>query len=540
MISKRYVYLFLLFIGFVYFSFKINVHTWETYYYTGCLDRFIHAQDMKPPTMTLELPYEKLICLHYTQHPVLYYLTYIICKTLFSLKDGLFIVQLLNILTGIVACFICYHVCLLYTRSQRLSICMMMIIAFSDVYWYQCLSGEVYIQPFLFLVLSYYFLLKADISSDNTHFHYKQILFSSIAAGCAVSFHMFSSLFYFVILYYLIEMKRLDHNFSFHLMTGISALIMLFFFCVTYVIPYFIVFQLNSISEWFHLVFLHTHNWGIWHVPLKYVLFEIIWSFFVGIKHLFHSFVSGFTPISIIFRTFLLIIFSCAMWHFFFRDKERKLEKKVLLLWFFIYFIFITINVPMVNDYWCFIIFPMLMFVVMVFKQMIRTNRLFYIFAFTICLLMPINLINDIYPKHRIKKDDYFMLAKAEKTIKKTKHIVSIGSKHILSEIWYLNQQSKNKKLYYHAPDLQYQSKKDFLASFKSLIQPINTNNFVLIIDGSAMDYVRVKSLIKQMDMKSKLIFRISQEYQNKVLKTAIGLNEKPIIMTVYGMLIQK
>jgi hypothetical protein len=520
-----------------YFGFRINVHTWESYYYTGCLDNFIQARDMRPPTMNLELPYEKLICLHYTQHPILYYSTYLICKSFFSLKDGIIIVQLLNIFSGIIACLICYHVCLLMSRSRILSICLMLLIAFSDIYWYQSLSGEVYIQPFLFLVLSYYFLVK---STSNKQSGNKQIVIASICAGSAMSFHMFSALFYIVILYYLIETNRNNSRIHLSYMTGISAFIMLIFFCFTYVVPYVIIFQFNSISDWFHLVFLHNHNWGIWHVPVKFIFFEVIWSFFVGIRHLLHSFVSGFHIISILFRILILIIFSQTLWYFISRDINKKIEIKALLIWILIYFTFITINVPMVNDYWCFITFPMAMFIVINLKQQMRFNTLFYFLVLTICFIITMNFINDIYPKNKIQQEEYFVIAQAEKSIESASHIVMIGNNNLLSETWYLHQQYQDKKFFYHAPDTQFKSKDKFLKSFKNLIQRINKDIFVLILDGSERDVVRISRFIKQLHIKLTPLFRKTGTYQASELKIAIGLINKPINITLYGFQVKK
>ena len=539
MINKKYIYLILFCIALVYYGFRINVHTWETYYYTGCLDSFIHVQDMKPPTLKLSLPYEKLICLHYTQHPILYCVTYMICKYFFALKDGLVIVQLLNILSGIVGCFISYQVCLSLSQSRLLSVCLMLIVAFSDIYWYQCLSGEVYIQPFVFLVLSYYFLVNPEIF-ENERSNCKQVVYTSFAAGCAMSFHMFSALFYIVILYYLFELKKKNTNFKLQFMTGISVFIMTIFFCFTYVIPYVIIFEPNTISDWFQIVFLHTHNRGIWHVPLKFVIFETIWSFFIGTKHLLHAFVSGFSLFAIITRLIILFICCYSVWNFIFRDKEKKIEKKILLVWFITYFFFITINVPMVNDYWCFLIFPMVLFVILVLQQHIKMNYLIYALVLAICLMMSINFIDDIFPKNKIRQEDFFILTKEEKSIENINHIVMLGNKSLLSELWYIHQKYERKKVYYHAPDLQFKSNNDFLESFKSLAARIDENNFLLILDGTSRDVVRSSRLIKKLGIKFEKLFNISREYQVNELKTSIGITENPIMITLYGFRLTK
>jgi len=538
--KKIYAYLILILIACVYLGFRINVHTWETYYYTGCLDHFIPVQDMKPPTMELNLPYEKLICLHYTQHPILYYLTYVICTHFFSLKDGLLIVQLFNIVSGIFALFLCYKICFLLSRSRLLAVFMMSMIAFTDVYWYQCLSGEVYIQPFLFLLLSFYFLMTSDMITSNVQSMYQQIVLAILAAACAMAFHMFSALFYFVILFFLIEMKRKHHDFHLLFMTGISLIIMSVFFLVTYVVPYLALFQSRSITDWFQFVFLHTHHWGIWHVPFRFVIFEIMWSFIIGLKHLLHAIVSGFSLIAIILRMLILITFSYSAWFYFFRYKEKKVEHQLLLLWFFVYFVFITTNIPMVNDYWIFIVFPMIVFVILILKQCMKFNHLMNSFGLALCLIMSINFFDDIYPKTRIRKDDFFILSQGEKSIKEVKEIVMIGNKTLLGEIWHLHQIYQDKKFYYHAPDVQFQSRKAFLTRFEKLIQRINAKQFLLIIDGTARDAVRISRIIKQLDIKSERIFRMSKEYQTNELKTSMGLNTMPVTITIYGFQIIK
>jgi hypothetical protein len=511
------------------------VHTWETYYYTGSLNHFIHAQDMKPPAMQLDLPYDRLLCLHYTQHPILYYFTYLICNNFFSLKDGLIIVLWFNILSGILACWVCYQICLVQTRSQLLAIIIMPMIAFSDVFWYQCLSGEVYIQPLLFLLLSFYFLIQSEMATENLQSINKKIIMATLAAAIAMAFHMFSGLFYVVILFFLIEMKRKNHHFRLLFMSGISVLIMVLFFISVYVIPYVAIFQLSSIRDWSQLIFLHTHHWGVWHVPFKFIFFETIWSFIIGTKHLLHAIVSGFSIFAIILRIFLLVIFSYTIWFHFFRNKEKSIAQKLLLLWFFIYFLFITINVPMVNDYWCFIIFPMIMFSLSGLTQCMKEKHLMYALMLVLCFIMSINFFDDIYPKSRIKKDDFFILSKAKKEINEAKEIIMIGNKHLLGEIWNLHQQCPDKQFYYHAPDVQFQSKKDFLESFNSLLHRLETKKALLILGGIARDAVRISSLFKHLNVLGARIFSISKKYQTNELKTAIGLNPQPVIITIYG-----
>lgn len=537
--TKLILFFTIFFIFIAYISYPLNIHTWESYYYSGCLDHFIDSEDMQP-LKTLKIPYSKFLCIHYTQHPALYYSTYFLCNSFFSPKDGLRIVTYINICLALLSYIICYYLCFYSTRSNILSCLMILLISFSDVYWYQSLSGEVYVGPFLFIVISAYYLLIPHVRSKSIEEYNKSTIYASVSLGIAIIFHMFSCLFYIVLVYCLYEIKKQNPQFKLFRQLFICSGILFLFYISVYVLPYLFIVKIDSIQSLLQVMFLHTNNWGIWHVPLKYVPFEIIYSFVVGTKHILHAIITGIGSFESLLR--FSIFASCmGALYIFFMNRQKNIIQKMLLVWFFIYYLAIIVNVPMVNDYWIFNLFPLILFLIIELQKHFNNKFLISIFTIFSIIVFYVNFNNDIYIKSKTKHSDFFVLSPVKTILKEYKHIVMLGKSLLLSEIYDLHQSNQNKtKFYYHRSDTMYPSKKSFLTGFKKLCDKIPENKFLLIIDGQGRDKVRISYLLEELNMKGNLIFHVEKKYKPQMYKTAIGIIEKPFAIHLYGISVTK
>lgn len=537
--TKFILFLTLLLIFIVYLSFPLNTHTWESYYYSGCLDHFIDAEDMQP-VKTLKIPYSKFLCIHYTQHPALYYTAYFLCHTFFSLKDGLIIVSYLNICLALLSYIVCYFLCFNITRSPILSCIMILFLSFSDIHWYQSLSGEVYVGPFLFIVIAAYYLFIPYVQSKSIEEYHTNTIYASVFLGLAIIFHMFACLFYFVFLYYLYEIKKQNPKFKVFRQLFICSGIIFLFYIFAYVLPYIVIVKINSFQSLLQVIFLHTNNWGIWHVPLKYVPFEIAYSFVVGTKHFLHAIISGIGLFESLLR---FLIFACCMGalYFFFVNRQKNIIQKILLVWFSIYYLAIIVNVPMVNDYWIFNLFPLMLFLIIELQHHLNNKLLISIFTILSIVVFYVNFNNDIYIKSKTTSSEFFVLSKVKPVLKEYKHIVMMGRNLVLSEIFYLHQSNQTKtKFYYHRSDTMYPSKGSFLTAFKKRCDKIPGKYFLFIIDGQGKDKVRISHYLEELNMKEKLIFHVEKKYNPQMYKTAIGIIEKPFAIHLYGMVVTK
>jgi len=523
----------------IYISFPLNTHTWESYYYSGCLDHFIDAEDMQP-VKTLKIPYTEFLCIHYTQHPALYYTAYFLCHTFFSPKDGLTIVSYLNICLAFLSYIVCYFLCFNVTRSPILSCIMILFLSFSDVHWYQSLSGEVYVGPFLFIVIATYYLFSPYVQSKSIEKYHTFTIYASVFLGLAILFHMFSCLFYFVFVYYLYEIKKQNPQFKICSQLFICSGIIFLFYISAYVLPYIFYVKIDSFQSLLQVMFLHTNNWGIWHVPLKYVPFEIAYSFIVGTKHMLHAIIAGIGLFESLLRLFILLSCMGAL-YLFFVNKQKNIIQKILLVWFIIYYLAIIVNVPMVNDYWIFNLFPLMLFLIIELKHHLNNKLFISIFTILSIFVFYVNFNNDIHIKSQTNPSDFFVLSTVKPVLKEYKHIVMMGKNLLLSEIYYLHQSNQTKtKFYYHRSDTMYPSKDFFLTRFKKLCDKIPEKNFLLIIDGQGKDKVRISYLLKELNMKENLIFHLEKKYTPQMYKTAIGLIEKPFAIHLYGMKVTK
>ena len=518
-----------------YVPFKIQVHTWESYYYAGSLDSFIPPEDMKPAACDLPIPYSSLLCLYYTQHPLLHYAIFFLRDYLNGSMSSIQIVQYANLVFAILAYFIFYYLALHISQNRLNAFLLTLCLSWTDVYWYQSMSGEVYMAPFLFILLSFYCLTKWY---DTQSIQSIGLIGSALSLGIAVSFHLLSSLFYIVPCYMIwhARKKNPSANYFLHLTIFISTGSVFVF--LVYGLPYIFWIPMSSFTVYLKLLCLHTQNWGFWQLPAPYLPFELIHAIILGLKHFVYAIIFGVGWMPCIGRCFVLIC-SIGAIVIYFRDPFHSAIETALLLWIFVMFLVITviINVPHVNDYWSFIAFSGVLFCFLQLRKICRPLILKWILIIGCCFLAPINFMQDIYPKSNIKQSDFFIISSQDDLMQSYHSTLFVGNSWLLIEAWYLHNCHPNTAIRFQRSPDQYKDYTQFLNDLSEKLNQLSQGHdpILILVESAGNEHIQMIKKLQAMGYQTKYIFSVDKQYNHKQYKTAMGLIDKPVIIKLYG-----
>ena len=508
----------------VYISFCINVHTWESYFYAGSIDNFIPVSDMAPPGQDLSIPYNDLICIYYTQHPLLYFGVYFV-HMVFPDINPLNIAQTFNMILGIIGFWGVYLILQKLFNDIILSCLGVLLISFIDVYWYQSLSGEVYIGAFSFLSLSFYSLLNVNYSDQ--HKISKEFLNMSLFYGIAVWFHLYGSIFGLIVAFDILKNNALLRTRLFYLM--IFCIISAIFFITAYVLPYLIFTSVNTFSTLSTLLFIHSTIWGIWQIPDHLMPVEIIFSIFTGFKHNLYAIISGNELSVNIIRTFIGIWVGIHFIRYLITPQKNRILN-LCLLWFSSYFLVLTtlIHVPNVNDNWCLSLFSLVLFILYSYRSFLISSKGKLLIGFLALMLLMINGTNDVFPKNCVPNKSFFVADGLKEKISSYESILFMGNHNILSQAWnifYMGKMKASQLRYLHPPYeysiiVQYQ---------KDLLKIVNTalkhNDKMLLISAENDQYVRLSiHLLQSKGFNVQPIFQKKISVNPKIYKVALGI----------------
>jgi len=515
-------------IFFIYNIFSIKVHTWESYYYSGSINHFIPVKDMAPPGQNLPIPYDDLICIYYTQHPALYFLVYLIHYTLFNEINPVHITQYLNILFGVFGLFGIYLILKKIFNNTLIACQGVFLMAWVDVYWYQSLSGEVYIAAFSFLSISMYFLLKSGNDNERSH----SFFFMCIFYGIAVCFHFYALFFGLVIT---VDIVNNSNKFSlffkkFFVFLVISAL----FFLAAYVVPYFLLTSISTFKELITLLFIHSKIWGIWQIPDYLMPIEILYSIGIGFKHILYAIFSGNNNYSITLRFIFGITIVIQLMNYFIKASKNRVSN-LCLLWFFTYFITLTcfIHVPSVNDNWCLCIFPLILFFFYRCKFHLRDRKGKTILWIIIVNLFFINGTADIFPKTKVSEKEYFIAKDKDKFFSEYSKILFMGNHNIFIQAWYVfykNKLSADSLSYIHPPyeyPHLFKYKKDLL---RNVTKNLKKNKKMLLISAENKKWIRFTiSLLRSSGYSIQPVLTKNLIIDPKTFKVSLGIIEEKV-----------
>ncbi|ETR74339.1 MAG: hypothetical protein OMM_00287 [Candidatus Magnetoglobus multicellularis str. Araruama] len=523
---------------YVYWEYRINVHTWESYFYAGSIDHFIPPSHMAPPGRNLSLPFNDLICIYYAQHPMLYMTVYLCHTYLWPQISPLEIAQTINILSGILGLWGVFLILKKIVNSIVVASLGMMMIAWVDVYWYQSISGEVYIGAFAFLTLSMTALLEIDLSKPYNVS--SCFILMSIFFGIAVCFHLYASLFGIVIAVDILCRNPSQNTLSFPFnyskkiilyrvwLLFLLAMISMAFFCLAYVIPYFVLTSINHLGELFTLLFIHSTFWGIWQIPDHIMPVETVFALGLACKHILHAIIAGNTIISHLLRCMAGLWIGNRILKYLFAPQKERIPT-LCLIWFGVYIVVLStlVHVPTVNDNWCLSLFPILLFMIYGYRSHIQSQKGKYVVVGIIIVLFMVNGRNDIFPKNQVSEVDFFFAKGLEKQLSQYSQILLMGNHNILSQAWYIYYNNQVQLGYLHPP-YEYP---DLVRYQQDLLEwadkAIKNQNKVLLISSENIGWLRLTiHLLRGSGYRIAEILHRPMTIKPEIYKVSLGIVE--------------
>lgn len=562
---RRYYPLFgLLAVAFIYFFFNINVHTWESYAFAGSIEGFynlLFEHSIHNPRTAGFPDFQN----YHPNHPLLHSIVFLIYSflTLFGLEvNSLFLVQTFNILFSLGALSVWYFIMVRLSKSRLFAFLSILICAFTNVFWYQGQSGEVYAGPFFFLSLCFFMLINFEetIKRGKTSGTYP--VCAGLFWGIATGFHILSAAFIVVVLYHLVMTKKRfkkesgDFNLirvmsAFSLAGGLAGI-------AVYVIPFLTLYKVSSITEYYHLIGIYSDVFGLWTLISNYNpgvpgLLVHIWF---SIGSVMKALIIGNGRIFGILRYALFLPFAFfSIKALFFPEKNRFLG--FLLIWFWWYFITIALIIFLqdVNDYWLYNIVPFIMFLLLKVKTVLTpegrsedNHRLAWrkvilplVMAAIVLLSFIYNFYYEIFPKARIQESTFYQTAGAADLLENYNSFLVITDPGdlVMPEFWYLGRLLKKRE---NPGTLKYIFNKDSYfpalvgAKFEEDLQKVTrqlaneTDEFILISDKSLIDTSQIEKNFAEQNYSAAVLFDKPEEAGTKYYKKACGDYINPVM----------
>jgi hypothetical protein len=521
--KKFYPAVILLIIGFIYLFFKIKTHTWETYMYAISLENVfdLRSQYVLSNLHAVDFPY---INFYHPNHPLLYLMGYVIQNILIQYNlniNSLNIIQLINIIAGLTAIAVSYFIAFKISRSKLFSSLTMAVIAFLDVYWYQSSSGEVYIVSYALICASFLCLI---IIYQSPNKNLRWMLLTSILSGLALGFHLLSGIFFMVLFFFLILIKKEKKDFKLlsHLailiLTGLTA------FTVFYIAPFIFYYKVTTISSFVQIISLYSPQFGFWNtenINFFTIFIGIFKSLWIGFEYISRAILQTDSIIINIIRIMICIFL---IFHLLYSGKT--IFKKIFIIWFWIYFIAIALllKLPNVNDYWCFNLYPLIYMILLEINKAQSPVKLL-IFSFLVMILFCINFMNDIYPKYNVKNEQFYLSSRMKPLCNPT--IVVVMNNYMYQELWFNLTCFKNKKIYYIFEENFYRHS-DYENALNLLIDQLkNEGELELMADQNTPTYFKIINIIKANSFVEITHKELNENQDIRLYKYSIGNQDK-------------
>lgn len=379
----------------------------ESYVYSGALEGFFDVTEGHlgvSPWLRDFYPFG----VYHPNHPLLHLLGYVMIKGLqvFGWKlSALNAVVAINTMFGILGIVYFYRLLRLFTSEKIFATLMSCVLMFSDMYWFLSKSGEAYVSGQCFNILATYYIIKY---SRERKLRY--VLYQAICLGISMAFH---SLFVFMLLpqfyiFYNIGDKKFNKNFF--KIAGIVFVTILLFGVIFYILPLYFSIGARSFGQMTKVFLLYGEEMGVWTKPFssiwKFLTQIVILPFFSGMLHFSYGILDGINPLNIFFRSLLILSFIWIFWKSF---KNKSIENRYMLTWFWFYFLFTCyiLFLPYDMTYWIFILPPFVFMLFLCLKDL--SIRKFLPFTIVAILFLN-NFFADILPKYLAKEETYFQV----------------------------------------------------------------------------------------------------------------------------------
>lgn len=511
--------LLLLLIGSIYTGFRIKVHSWESYAYAASAEGFysLPYEHSTHNSAIAEMPDFN----HYhPNHPLLYLMVYLIYNLLsphFSGISALAIVQALNIIMSLAALALSYWIALKLSGSTPFSLLTTAILAFTNVYWYQSLSGEVYIGAFLFMALSFALLLGK--------WGYPGATLGALSYGLAAGFHILAVPFYLVALFLICSDKlcsprrRLSRA---GLFTGVSLLMGF----LLYILPFITLMPVGSVKNYFQTMTLYSSVLGSYRTLLYRqgwaTVMEVLKLFREGAEYAMNALLSLPHPA----WAYLMLLAILLLIALYLLGREKRPLQSALLLWAGLYFAVIIMIVPDVNDYWCLMVFPLTLFSALSLKGLLKRRYLLPLLGAVAATLFTRHFVTDIYPKATLREERFYAIDRFKEELKGYDELFFIidAGDLVIPEFWRLIHErgeggleyiyNRGSYFYYVVGD---RYERDLEAAARRLES--RAGRFLLICEKSQVDLEGVNSIFTAKGYRSTLLHSRSAEVAAKYYK---------------------
>lgn len=533
-LKNHYAYIIIGIIALIYALFRIKVHTWESYSFaTSAQGLFSLVQEHSLHNRHAYLFPD--FSHYHPNHPLSHLLVYSFYKIslFFSLPiSPLYIAQWTNIIFGILSLAACFKLLRKLNISYATSTLIIAIYGFTDLHWYQSQSGEVYILSFFFLICSFLYFssyLEKSVSKIRRNLY---LLLSAFFYSLSVGFHIiaFFSCFVYLLLFIFNYNNTKDRSSIIDLFKFI--LISMTIGIVIYILPFVTVLKVDSLKTYYNLITLYSDIFGIG-IGMSFRNGHVV-SFFIhelltGITYFMKSIlIADFWTSTIRYSLFAIVTILGIISLF----KKQILSTLMLLIWTYTYFIVIIfiIGISDVNDYWLFVLFPFIAFLIIQLETFF-SSRYLHLIGIVVCfLIFTINFSTDIYPKSSIKTKDYYFSSIVENELVKKMNFVfmlGLGDK-VFPELWYLSN-------IVHNPNVFVQFDQDayfplsvgnrFEYDIEILLKNINENfnDFIFIYDADSQGPEQLKNEFIKNGFTGRVILTRTSTIRTKYLRKSCG-----------------
>lgn len=522
-LRSSYPYLTIIIIAIIFFTFRIKIHTWESYMYAGALkgEIDVNYQFSLHNEEAQRLPE---INIYNPNHPLLHLLTYLLYSFLGGLGlrvSPLALTQLANLSGAVLTLLVLYRLTFRLWGDRLTSTLTVVVTAFTALFWYQANSGEVYIYPLLFILLSFKSLVRLEQGGS----FYGELVKASLFAGLALAFHLLAALYLPASLCFLFLLQRREQKFallkSLSLMTA-GGVVSYFIF---YLLPYLTIYRTGSAQLYFRLISLYSAIFGLWtgKAPAGGAgLLKILFNLKLGAEHLVRSLANcSFIIIYPVIAALLLLLVRAAL------RKRGAIYARTFLFWLLLYFLLITIplNLPDVNDYWLFLLVPLLLPVIGELREVVPHHLLKGILLVLGVTLFIYNGANDIFPKSLVKDKDYFVLSelKGRGSLGVTATVTLINYQ-IYHELYYLQESFPANRHYYLHEQSEY-VEPNFERDLGRLLGRISGRKapFLLVSAAENPSLEMVRGRLARRGFSEELILKGSRNMDDRLYKTSVG-----------------
>ncbi len=415
-----------------YLIYGLRIHTWESYLYSDIIDGFQNLrsvfffQNQNANTFLSDFP---SIDIFHPNHPLPHLLIrlFLIMSAFLKIKmTSLMGAQYLNNLAGAIGVLYFYKTLVLLGLRKLESFFGALILAFSNVYWYQAISGEAYSLAICFSIIGFHFLFRHYQDRNKS----KNLILASVFISLALISHMLT-LFYLPAFLFFIRDRSRDIRFN---ISNFSKILLPMFGggILFYLLPHLLLNQSSNSLDTIKTLNVYSSFLGFWHSSQINYTTSILTSF----THLSNCLISPSNYLLSIFNLLFLTSTLVNLILFTFK-RNRPFVTNAITVFTFYFLITFIINIPNVNDYWIFI-FPFLL--LPTFYRIKNFKYSYYILASLLVFVAITNFLIVVLPQSKNFPTNYWVSKKVN--LEARSSIAAISShpfSHQLSkQAWHL------------------------------------------------------------------------------------------------------